>query len=334
MSRPPAGLVVWLAFASCSRGESAWRAGFVNAPVAAVAAQTTGRIESIGVREGERVRRGQLLAQIEAAERQAAVAEAQANLERARQSLSEAEANLAATTPTQRSAAADVDKARAALIQAQLDFDRAERLVRDGALSQSELDAARSRLDQARATLASAVAGRAGTGGRIGAAEASVANARAAVLSSQAAVDLARAQLAQTQVLSPFDAVVVSRNLEEGEWTAPGTPVVTVEDLGRAWVRLDVGEGELGGVRLTQTAEVRVVALPGRVLRAHVAEIGVEGDFALNRDVKRGRPDLRTFMVRVQLDEGGDAVMPGMTAEVRLGPTPPAAPPGGPQVTR
>ena len=56
---------------------------------------------------------------------------------------------------------------------------------------------------------------------------------------------------------------------------------------------------------------------PGRRYAAHVIEIGAEGEFALNRDVKRGRPDVRTFRVRVGLDRVAPELRPGMTAEVR-----------------
>jgi multidrug resistance efflux pump len=311
---------------ACSRRSAEWRAGFVDAPVAAVASQTTGRVESIVVREGARVTTGQLLAQIDARERQAAVAEADANLERARESLAEAQQNLRAAQPEARGASADAAKAAAALDEAAIEFGRTERLVRSGSLAPAELDAARSRLDQARAALDSAQATHSGTGGRIGAAAASVANARWAVRSSQAQLDLARVQLAQSQVLAPFAGVVVERDVEEGEWAAPGTPIVTVEDLERAWVRLDVGEKDFAGLHLGQPADVSVLALPGRTLHGRVTEVGAQGDFAINRDVKRGTPDLRTFLVRVALDDPTD-VLPGMSAEVRLLPSP-AAPAG------
>jgi HlyD family secretion protein len=148
---------------------------------------------------------------------------------------------------------------------------------------------------------------------------AGVANARAASRTAEAAVRLAEVQVAQARVLSPFDGVVVSRNLEEGEWAAPGTPVVTIEDHGRLWVRIDVEETRLGSVRIGDAAQVAVVALPGRTLAGHVMEVGAEGDFALNRDVKRGRPDVRTFRVRVAIDQAPAELRPGMTAEVTLG---------------
>lgn len=111
---------------------------------------------------------------------------------------------------------------------------------------------------------------------------------------------------------------MVEQNLQAGEWAAPGTPVVTVEDLSRQWARIGVEETQLGALRLGQPARVRVLALPGRSYDGRVAEIGAEGEFALNRDVRRGRPDLRTFRVHVGLDRLAEELRPGMTAEVDL----------------
>jgi multidrug resistance efflux pump len=93
--------------------------------------------------------------------------------------------------------------------------------------------------------------------------------------------------------------------------------VLTVERTGQEWVRVDVDETRLGGLKLGQTAQIAVVALPGRSFNGHVTEIGAEADFAVNREVKRGRPDVRTFRVRVAFDKAPDSVRPGMTAEVR-----------------
>ncbi len=161
---------------------------------------------------------------------------------------------------------------------------------------------------------------------------AAVSNARAAVAVSQAAVQVAEAQVAQARVLCPFDGVVVERDLEEGEWAAPGTPVVTVEDHERLWVRLDIEETRLEGLRIGLDVRVKVMAFPGSAYRGHVSAIGAHGDFAVNRDVKRGRPDIRTFRVRVALDERSPELRPGMTAEVSLGPAP--APPAPVAVQR
>ncbi len=316
---PPRGPLLAAALAAlagCGGAATAPRSGFLDAPTSAVAAQVAGRIDAIPVREGDRVRAGQLLARLDAREREAQVAQAEATLDQSRISLREAEANLAAAEPTVGGAGADVARARATLDEAESNFDRTDQLVRGSAASAQQLDAARARLLEARAALASLTAGKASVQGRVTAARAAVATARGAVAVASAAVATARVQLSEAEVRAPFDGLVVDRDLEPGEWAAPGTPVVTVEDLGRLWVRLDLEERSLADLRLGQPVEVRLQALPGRTFRAHVIEIGALGGFAVNRDVKRGRPDLRTFRVRAALDDRDEALRPGMTAEV------------------
>ncbi len=301
---------------ACRAGEPIPHAGFLDAPVAAVAAQIAGRVESVAVQEGDRVHRGQLLAQREARDREAAVAQARAAVEQARAALREARANLEAALPGVRGASADVARAGATLEEAQLNFARAQQLATGEAASAQQLDAARARYREAQATLESLAASKGSAQGRVGALAAAVAHANASVGVSEAALALAEAELAQAQVRCPFDGTVVDRDLEPGEWAAPGTPIVTVESLERLWVRLDVEETHLQGLRLGDPARVRVLAIPGRTFSGRVIEIGAEGEFAVNRDVKRGRPDIRTFRVRVALEDRSDELRPGMTAEV------------------
>ena len=301
---------------ACTGGEPLPFAGFLDAPVAEVAAQVSGRVESIPVREGDKVRKGQLLAQLDAREREAQVAEARANLEQAREALKEAEANLRAALPAVSGAGADIARAQATLDEAESNFRRTEELVRGNAAPPQQLDSARARLLEARAALQSLTASKATVRGKVGAFAAAASHARATVDVSEAALQLANVQLEQAQLLCPFDGLVVDRNVEEGEWAAPGTPIVTVENLEYLWARLDIEETKLGGLRLGEQAKVKVYAVPGRTFRGHVIEIGAEGEFAVNRDVKRGRPDIRTFRVRVAMDERADELRPGMTAEV------------------
>jgi HlyD family secretion protein len=313
-----ASLIVAALACACRGGAPAAHAGFVDAPQAQVAAQVAGRVEAILVREGDRVKKGQVLARLDSREREAMLQQAQANLAQAREALREADANLRAAQPGVTGAGAEIARAQATLDEAAANFTRMQVLARGEAASAQDLDAARARLMEERAALQSLTAGKATAEGRVGSQLAAAASARARVGVAEAAVHLAEVQLAQDQVLCPFDGLVVNRNVEEGEWAAPGTPVVTVEDTGRRWVRLDVGEDHLGALAPGAEARVTLVALPGRIFRGRVAEVGAEGDFAVNRDVKRGRPDLRTFRVRVALEGAGDEVRPGMTAEVEL----------------
>jgi len=207
---------------------------------------------------------------------------------------------------------------QATLDEAEYNYNRTKRLVESGSEADADLIGARARMLEAKAHLESLTATRAAVAGRVSASEAAVADARAAVNTAEAALEVAKVQLAEAQVLCPFDGLVVQRNLQPGEWAAPGTPVVTVEDLSQLWVRLDIEETQLDNLQIGHTADVRVLAEPTKVYRGHVIDIGAEGDFAVNRDVKRGRPDIRTFLVRVAIDEPARSLRPGMTAEVSM----------------
>lgn len=304
---------------ACGRGKPATYAGFVDAPVSAVAAQVSGLVVSVPVREGQRVKRGEVLARLDDRERVAMVAQADANVAHAREALAEAQRNAESVQPTVKGAEFDIARQQAELDNATADLARNQRMFKMGASTAQQLDAARARFDQARAAVSSMGATHQASRRRVTAAFATVATARAQLAASQAALDLARVQLAEATIVSPFDGFVAEQNLQPGEWAAPGTPVVTVEDLTRQWVRIDVEETALGALHLGDPVTVRVVAFVGRRWAARVIEIGAQGEFALNRDVKRGRPDVRTFRVRVGFDKPAEELRPGMTADVTLG---------------
>lgn len=301
---------------ACNPNGASGHAGFVDAPVAAVAAPIAGQVAEVLVREGDHVHRGQVLARLDTRERRAAVAQAEASLLEAQEAVHQAEHQADVAVPRVRGAGADVARMRAALDQAQIEFDRVSRLVSTGADTPAQLDEARAKLAEAQAALLGTDASQQASRLEVLTALAAVRTARAGVARAEAALELARVQLAEAEITSPFDGLVAERDLEPGEWAAPGTPVVTLEDTSRKWVRIDLEETALGALRIGRPARITVVALPGRSFTGRVLEIGAEAEFALNRDVRRGRPDVRTFRVRIAFDRDVPEVRPGMTAEV------------------
>ena len=136
------------------------------------------------------------------------------------------------------------------------------------------------------------------------------------VLSAKANVKFYGDQLGDTQIKSPVDGVIVSKALEVGEWVTPGTPILTVDDLSTIWARVDVEETDLGSLYVGKTAQVRLPTNPPQIFTGRIMAIGQEGQFATERDVRRGRQDIRTFYVKVQVLQPGGELKPGMTAEV------------------
>lgn len=141
---------------------------------------------------------------------------------------------------------------------------------------------------------------------------------QAAVVSGEANVQFYRDQVRDTRIVAPIDGVVVSKALEVGEWVTPGTPILTVDDLSNIWARVDVQETRLRDIRVGAPALISIATTPPTVYAGRVMTIGQEGQFATERDVRRGRQDVRTFYVKVRVLQNGGELKPGMTAEVRF----------------
>lgn len=183
---------------------------------------------------------------------------------------------------------ADLAHAEADLAQARRDLARADRLAKENVISAKVHDDAITAVQQD----------------------------EAAVLSAAANVKFYADQLADTQIKAPVDGVVVSKALEVGEWVTPGVPILTVDDLSTIWARVDVEETDLGSLYIGKSAQVELPTVPPQIFTGRVMAIGQEGQFATERDVRRGRQDIRTFYVKVQVLQAEGQLKPGMTAQV------------------
>jgi RND family efflux transporter MFP subunit len=185
-------------------------------------------------------------------------------------------------------ARADLANTRAELADAQRNLQRNQLLFERNVISMKARDDAATRVDKDRAAVESALAN----------------------------ANYYRDQLADTHVHSPISGVVVSKNLEVGEWVNPGTAIVTVDDLSTIWARVDLEETQLGFIKVGSPAIVALAAQPQTLLTGRVMAVGQEGQFATETDVRRGRQDIRTFYVKVRILQAGGIAKPGMTAEV------------------
>jgi len=234
--------------------------GIIEAPEVNITSRIAGRIISLNRIEGDRIKRGQVVCEVEYVDLHNQLVKAQA----------------------------DVVKATADLAQARRDLDRTNKLFAEQIVSVKQRDDALTAVDETQAALASA----------------------------RAMVSYYQDQLRDTKILAPVDGVVVNKALQVGEWVTPGTPILTVDDLSTIWARVDVEETDLGSLYIGKPARVRLPTNPPPYLSGRVMAIGQEGQFATEHDVRRGRQDIRTFYIKVQLLQAGDEAKPGMTAEV------------------
>ena len=309
--------------------------GTVEGKEVNVSSMIAGRIESICCREGDAVRKDQLLVELESDELKASVAKAKASVEKARadievyaSSIESARADVAGFEAKIKSASAEVEKSDANLAEAKLELERAETLVSRNAVSKASYDLAKTayrtslaNVDAAGAGKNAAVAAKAAAVSRLKNMEDQLVSARANLKVAEAEVDLSMAKLAQARILSPMDATIVYLALEKGEIADPGVALMTLVDLSNLYVRVDVEETAVPEISLQAPVQIRVQGLSDRTLPGRVVEIGPYGGFATQRDVFRGRQDIKTFRVKIGVDNSDGILKPGMSvvADISLG---------------
>lgn len=312
-----------LALGACGRGP-AGRAGDlllsgnIEVTDAQLGFKLPGRVAIRPVSEGERVQAGQLIARLDDTEQQQQVALRRAELAAAAAGLAELEAGsrpqeIAAAAATLRSAEAERERVR-------LDFNRAKELRDKEVIADREFEATQAQLKVAEAHAAEAAERLKLV--REGPRAETITQARARAEQARAAVALAETQLDNTRLLSPLTGVVLSHNIEPGEFVAAGTPVVTVADTAHVWVRAYLDQPDLGRVRHGQKVVVRTDSFPGRDFEGTVGFIASEAEFT-PKTVQTPRERVKlVFRLKVDVANPQDELKPGMPADVVI----PAAP--------
>ena len=145
--------------------------------------------------------------------------------------------------------------------------------------------------------------------------EETLAQGRARLAQAEAALELAQVHLANTVLESPMAGVVLSKNLEPGEYAAPGTPVITVGDLSLVFLRGYIPETELGRVKLGQTAELRTDTFPGKVYSGQVVFISPEAEFT-PKSVQTEKERVKlVYRIKIAVDNPAQELKPGMPAD-------------------
>jgi len=336
-------LVLLAAMAAAAYGYSNLRpsritlTGIVTTNDVIVSPQVAGQVADLLVKEGDRVEKGQLLARLIpdelAADRayytqsvagmSSQVRESEAALRLEQQQtdhqIAQAESTLSATQ-------AQVAAAEADLAAANSTYARTQDLARETIASAQDLDQARAAAEAAQARLAALRK-------QVEAQRAAVALARAnaeqvAVRRSQvqatqhlaaaAAAQEAKAdvRLAYADIKAPLAGIVDVQVARAGEYLTAGKPLVTLVNPDDLWVRADVEETYVDRVRLGDTFTVRLPS--GAERQGEVFYRGVDAGYATQRDVSRTKRDIKTFEVRLRVDNSDRALAVGMTAYVIL----------------
>jgi HlyD family secretion protein len=274
---PPSVQVTKLA--TMSIRDEAVGVGFVQAKVpVSASAKINGVIRKVYVDQGDPVKRGQVLAQLENEDYRNQVAQAQSQLEAVQAALSSASAQLLAAEARAQAGRSAVARSRAGLNLAKINFDRAKELYNSAVWSKQALDYAETAYVQAQEDLKNSEATQRSLDQEVGAANAGVEAAQKAVAGAQAGVGFQHASLQYTIVRSPVDGYVVSRDLEEGSTVVPGISIFTLAESRVIWVTTYIDEKEINGLRLGQPAQIVLRSRPQERLAGFVARVGQQAD--------------------------------------------------------
>jgi len=262
---------------------------FVN-----MSAVQMGRVTRVGVEEGDRVKAGQFLLEIDP--------------NSLRGNVQRGEAAVAAARSDLRQARVNVDTARANLRLAEENVKRQRELWGQGLTTRENLDRAEADLKVRQTELQ--------------AREADVATREQHIRQEAATLSTSQYNLSQVTLVAPFDGIVTRRNIEEGEnvvvgtMNNPGTQLLTVADMSVIEAEVEVDETEIPTVRIGQPAKITIDALPNQTFTGKVTEIG-NSPLQTGTQAQAGQ-QATNFKVVVTLDTAPQDARPGFTCSAEI----------------
>jgi len=279
-----------------------------------IGANAYGKITHLYVKEGDQVKKGQLLAQIDNVQSAADMTANQAALQAAETDSIAADAAL-------KTAQADMLRAQADYDRNKQDWERAQNLFKDGLIAQSDFDSRKNAWATADAGLSQA--------------QARVAQAKAQQDSSTKHVSQAKANLTRvTDVLqkttyaAPYDGVVTNLPVREGEsvvvgiQNALGSTLMTIADMSVITAEVKVDETDIVNVHLGQPAEVTIDAMPNKTFHGNVSEIGnnaiVRSSGVSTSQQATASEEAKDFKVVVTLNDAPKDLRPGLSTTAKI----------------
>ena len=279
-----------------------------------IGATAFGPITHLYVKEGDHVKKGEVLAVIENIGLQSAVGAQKA-------AISGAQRDITADIAAQQAAKANVAHAQADLEQKDLDYKRSQELYKDALISKQDFDAKKAAYDIAVATLAQDQATLVQADAQTESAGAKLTSAQQTLVGSVNSYNLSIST-------APFDGIVTNLPVHEGETVvegiqnAVGSTLMTLANMSVVTAEVKVDETDITGVQLGQPADVTVDAIPGKVFKGHVTEVG---DQALLRSTgvstsqsTTGTEEAKDFKVVVSLDQPTSELRPGLSATAKI----------------
>lgn len=297
-------------------------------------------VQEVALRKAELRASQASLAELEAGYRPEEIAQGRAAMQKAHSRLDEL---LAGSRPQEIAAAeAGVENARVNVAHLNIEFDRQSKLLKGSTISQREFDRAeseykravaslheaqeqlkliqegprREQIDQARAAFNEAQQRYEML--KKGPRKETIEQARARVEQANAVHTMAEIRLSYATISAPFSGMVLSENVEPGEYVSPGTPVVTMGDLENVWLRAYINETDLGRVKQGQMVHVTTDTYPGKIYEGRISFISSEAEFTpKNVQTEKERVKL-VYRVKIDIPNPNMELKPGMPADAEI----------------
>ena len=279
-----------------------------------IGANAFGRIIKLHVKEGDRVQKGQLLAQLENVQSLADVNATRASVQAAETDAVAAEANL-------KTSLADLNRAKSDLDHARLDWDRAQGLYKAALIAKQDYDVKKAAWESAEAGLAQADA-------RVAQAKAQKDSADQHISQNRANLTRVADVLQKTTYEAPFDGVITNLPVREGETVvmgiqnSPGSTLMTIADMSVITAEVRVDETDIVNVHLGQPAEVTIDAIPHKIFHGIVSEIGdnaiVRSTGVATSQSTATSEEAKDFKVVVTLSDPPSDLRPGLSSTAKI----------------
>src|SRR5437773_1634229 len=279
-----------------------------------IGANAFGKITKLYVKEGERVKKGQLLAQLENVQSSADVSATRASLQAARTDAVAAEAAL-------NTALADLNRAQSDYEREQLDWNRAKGLCNEALIAKAEYDSRHAAWQTADAGLEHAQA-------RVAQAKAQTDSTERHIAQMSANLTHASDVLQKTTYAAPFDGMITNLPVREGETVvigiqnSPGSTLMTIADMSVITAEVKVDETDIVNVTMGQPAEVSIDAIPKKTFKAVVTEIGnnaiVRSTGVSTSQQTSASQEAKDFKVVVTLQDPPEDLRPGLSATAKI----------------
>jgi len=304
--------------------------GNIEVTCAVLSFRISGRLQERLVEEGQHVAAGQLIARLDRSDEELAVQKARAQLSYAEAVLQEMESG--SRDQEIRDARAQMEKAQAASRAARAEMERSraddrryQELFREGVISAREYDTFHTRLETSRSTYEETMAWIQSAQEQLslraeGFRKEQIAQAGARVRIEKESLRQALQRLQYTDLHAPFDGVVLSKSSEKGEYLNSGSPVVTIGDLERPWLRAYVNETDLGRIRLGHKASVTTDTFPGKTYPGRISFISSEAEFT-PKSVQTFEERVKlVYRIKIELPNPRHELKPGMPADALIVP--------------